>query len=67
MRTDEEIKSEAFHILFKKLGSLETERFISLIKRNNYDYTKWRVNLPKYNSIVELSNEAMKYRRSKNL
>lgn len=42
MRSDTEIKMQAFQVLFQSLGSLETERFISIIKRNNFDYTKWR-------------------------
>jgi hypothetical protein len=67
MRTDTEIKMQAFQVLFQNLGSLETERFISIIKRNNFDYTKWRENLPKFNSVQELSKAAMESRKKKEL
>jgi hypothetical protein len=65
MRSDTEIKMQAFQVLFQSLGSLETERFISIIKRNNFDYTKWRENLPKFNSVQELSKAAMESRKKK--
>jgi hypothetical protein len=64
MRNDVEIKSEAFQILFEKLGSLEAERFVSIIQRSSFNYTKWKKNLPQFNSIEELSNAAMQYRRA---
>jgi hypothetical protein len=65
MRSDTEIKMQAFQVLFQSLGSLETERFISIIKRNNFDYTKWRENLPKFNSVQELSKAAMESRKKR--
>ena len=64
MRTDIEIKNDAFKILFEKLGSLETERFVSWIQKTNFDYTKWRENLPKYDSIEQLSKDAMDLRKA---
>lgn len=67
MRSDTEIKMQAFQVLFQSLGSLETERFISIIKRNNFDYTKWRENLPKFNSVQELSKAAMESRKKREL
>ncbi|MBK8396710.1 MAG: hypothetical protein IPL26_15930 [Leptospiraceae bacterium] len=65
MRSDTEIKMQAFQVLFQSLGSLETERFISIIKRNNFDYTKWRENLPKFTSVQELSKAAMESRKKR--
>lgn len=41
------------------MNNLDAERFISIIKRNNFDYTKWRENLPKFNSVQELSRAAI--------
>ena len=63
MRTDSEIKHDAFRLLLEKLGILETERFIMLINNDSFDYTQWRENLPEYSPIEELSNDAMKYRK----
>ena len=62
MSTDTEIKLKAFEILFEHMGSLDTEKFISIIKRDNFDYTEWRKNLPHYASLAELSEKAMKAR-----
>jgi hypothetical protein len=43
---------------------LETERFVSWIQKTNFDYTKWRENLPKYDSIEQLSKDAMDLRKA---
>lgn len=62
MKTDTEIKFQAFEALFEKLGSYETEKFIMLIKRDNFDYTEWRKNLPRFRDVEELSSKAMEAR-----
>ena len=36
-----EIYDEGIDCLVKNLGVIKTEEFISLIKRDNFDYTKW--------------------------
>ena len=64
MRTDIEIINDAFKILFEKLGSLEIDRFVSWIQKTNFDYTKWREHLPKYDSIEQLSKDAMDLRKA---
>jgi hypothetical protein len=45
MRTDSEIKMSGFEVLNQNLGLVETEKFIALIQREKFDYTKWRENL----------------------
>ena len=55
MKTDSEIRYEGMNTLLKYMNNLDAERFISIIKRNNFDYTKWRENLPKFNNVQELS------------
>lgn len=45
MRTDSEIKMSGFEVLNHNLGMVETERFIVLIQRERFDYTKWREDL----------------------
>jgi hypothetical protein len=42
MMTDTEIKSKGLQILTKHLGNIEAEKFIALIQREPFDYTKWR-------------------------
>ncbi len=65
MKSETEIKTRAFEVLYQELGSLDTERFISMIKRESFDYTHWRKNLPRYGSIEELSRRAMEMRNQK--
>jgi len=63
MITDTELKIKGIKILLKELGKVETERFIALLKREPFDYTKWQRDLWKDKSVEELSKEAMEYRR----
>jgi len=44
MMTDKELKTRGIQILAKHLGDVEAERFIALILREPFDYTKWRQN-----------------------
>lgn len=64
--TDIEIKIKGYKILVKELGELNAEKFISLIIREPFDYTKWKKNLFKNKSVRELSSKAMEFKdRSK--
>jgi hypothetical protein len=65
MRTDTLIKHDGFKAIFEKLDIVEAERFIALIKRDNFDYTEWRQNLWENLSIEELSARAMQYHQQK--
>ncbi len=62
MITDTEIKSKGVQILATHLGDVEMERFIALIQREPFDYTKWHQNLDDDMSIEELSQKAMSLR-----
>lgn len=59
MLTDTEIKSKGIQLLSKYLGDVEAERFITLIHREPFDYTKWRQDLDENLSINEISRKAM--------
>lgn len=59
MRTDTVIIQEGFVALSKVLDVVEAERFITLIKRDNSDYTEWRKTLWENESIASLSSKAM--------
>jgi len=63
MITDTEIKIQGFHVLMEYLGEIGLERFISLIQREAFDYTKWQRELWSDKSVEELSAEAMNFRR----
>jgi hypothetical protein len=54
MRSDTEIRSDGFQVLFKHMDSIEAERFISLINAEQSDYTKWRQNLFEEMTIEEI-------------
>jgi len=60
--TDAVILDRGMKCLADKLGILEAERFIALILRDSFDYTKWREdNLFADMSVKEISREAKQY------
>ena len=59
MISDTEIKIKGLQILTDLLGDVEAERFIALIQREPFDYTKWRQGLDEGLSIEEISQKAM--------
>jgi len=64
MRTDSEIKMSGFEILNHNLGMVETERFIALIQREKFDYTKWRENIFNGLSGKEISKRAKEFQNT---
>jgi hypothetical protein len=50
-------------ILVEKLGLVEAERFIFLVNKEPFDYTKWRQNLCEGMTGREISAAAMTLRR----
>ena len=63
--TDTEIRVKGIAALSSTLGSVEAERFIALILREPFDYTRWQRNLFKDRSIAELSKAATHRRKQK--
>lgn len=62
MKTDAVIKQEGISALISKLGYVDAERFIVLINREPFDYTKWhQESLDEGLSVRELSQKAMAY------
>jgi hypothetical protein len=62
MKTDTLIRNEGMEILAKNLGLVEAERFIMLIQKEPFDYTKWQETLFENMSVEEISSNAAKYR-----
>jgi len=62
MITDTEIRISGMKVLTESLGDVEAERFISLIQREPFDYTKWRQDMEEDLSIKEISKRAMALR-----
>lgn len=66
IRTDTIVKQEGINALISKLGYVDAERFIVLITKEPFDYTKWREHsLDEGLSVRQLSQTAMMY--SKNM
>lgn len=57
MKTDTLIKSEGMKVLAENLGTVEAERFITLILRESFDYTKWQRNLYGNTSVKDLYSQ----------
>lgn len=66
MITDTEIKAKGFQVLAKYLGDIEAERFVALIQREPFDYTKWRQDMDEDLSLEEISRKAMAQRNKNN-
>ncbi len=63
MMTDTEIRVKGVETLTKVLGMVEAERFIALMIREPFDYTKWRQDLFEDSTIEGISAAAMRLRR----
>jgi len=50
MMNEAVLKKTGMKILIEKLGSVEAERFISLVIKEPFDYTEWQRNL--YNDMT---------------
>jgi hypothetical protein len=65
MRTDNVLRLEAMDALMQKLGMIDAERFITMVKRDTFDYTEWRRGLWSDKSIEEIHAAATKHERKK--
>ena len=63
MRADTLIRTEGMNTLIKNLGLIEAERFVMLIQKDTFDYTKWQENLFKDMTIDEIFNNAAELRQ----
>ena len=60
--TDTLLKTRAMDVLVKNLGVVETERFITLVLKEPFDYTEWRRdNLANDITVGELNRQATEY------
>ena len=60
--TDSEIRSKGVAALAESLGFIEAERFITLILREPFDFTKWRQELFEEQELADLSAAAARLR-----
>lgn len=60
MRTDSIIKTEGMNVLIERLGKVDAERFITLIIKEPFDYTKWQAtHFNESQSVRDFSKTAM--------
>lgn len=64
--TETEIKRAGFLALVNALGNVDAERFIALVQRDTFDYTKWQRTLWPAASVQDLSAAAGEYRDEQN-
>jgi hypothetical protein len=65
MRTDAEIRMDGLSALMEALGPVEAERFVSLLTREPFDYTRWQRDLWIGKTVQEVSAEAAKCRQNR--
>ena len=65
MITDEQLKIEGLKALTEALGEVQSEKFIALIMRSPFDYTKWQKKLWTERSVEVISDAAMELRKPK--
>lgn len=58
MKTDMLIRYEGMRALRERLGPVEAEKFIVLIRREPFDYTEWQQTLWQNKSVDELFETA---------
>jgi len=62
MRNNTVLKDEGLRVLAEHLGLVEAERFISLMRREPFDYTQWRQRLFQNVPLDKFLSDAQKYR-----
>lgn len=56
MKSEIALRSEAMKLLTKNIGKVDALRFISIIKKDSFDYIEWRKDLWKDKTIEESMN-----------
>lgn len=65
MISDAEIKTAGLRALVAALGDVQAEKFIALIQRESFDYTRWQRTLWPDKTIEEISRAAMQLRQER--
>ena len=63
--TDTILKQSMMKHLIDNFGHVQTGRFIALMNKEPFDYTKWQEGLYEDMSVEELSQRAMENRKKK--
>ena len=62
--TDTGLELEAIKCLIERFGVVRTERFISLLIKEPFDYTKWQTDLYSDMSVDELFDAASNWKEN---
>ena len=62
---DNILRADGMNILIEKLGAVNAEKFIYLVKKDKLDYTKWQQGLYKGMKALEINNMAEKRYKEK--
>ena len=65
MKSDALIRYEGMKLLLEHLGLVEAEKFISLIRREKFNYTEWQRNLWKDKNVNEIFDAAKDFTEKK--
>ena len=63
MKTDIELRSDGMKLLRSQLGLVESERFLTLMLREPFDYTKWRQEQWSDSSVAILAEKSRHLRQ----
>jgi hypothetical protein len=58
MKTEAEIRFEGIHALIAALGPVDAERFIAVLRREQFDYTRWRKDQWSDATVASLAKQA---------
>jgi len=61
MKSDIQIRYEGFQVLFANMDIIDAEKFIALINRDRFDYTKWREKLFENMSVEEIIEKGREF------
>lgn len=64
MIDDNDLVTRGMQVLAEQLGIIEAETFISIIKNDKFDYTKWREDKFEDLTLEELNAQAAEYASS---
>lgn len=64
MNSATELMGAGFACLVEKLGIVDAERFVAMIKRDSFDYTLWRREYFGKMDLNQVSEEASVYAKS---
>jgi hypothetical protein len=65
MKTDIELRSDGMKLLRNQLGLVESERFLTLMLREPFDYTKWRQQQWNNETVATLAEKARRLREER--